>query len=1009
MPEPWDIDRVYEILVQELCRRVPPEIEETLRVAAIAEWFDGGLLAELLGTDERIDERLAFLAQYSFVRVDDQGRVRFSPSVRTPLLDTWADKPTAYQKLNRRAASYFDRQAEKITDDPRVHGEYASQAVGHWLACDERTARQRLATLFEQNEAHYLLASCQLALERVEAVAGVSDQTQLWLRYWWGRLDLARDKYAASAARFQAVLEAADPSTALHALAGWSRGRAAAEQGDWSQAIEQYEDSLRTAQGLDERALAGRIMLALGNVHLEQARALGGLIRPRLARRKGWRGIVKAIPAFLIALPFVIYAWLIRHWRFLPPLHHSINYQNWTLARLLMTAVKWYQDAQHTFTELGDQAHLADTNQQLAQAYYRLGWWRAAKALFDQVLSSKPIITNAYRQAELYRDIAEMELGADNVDKAIRDLEKSLDGFKRYRDDRGKSQVRALLGQAWLWKGEFDRGLASFQESLQGFSALSDRLGIGQALHALRRWMQRTEPPPGQAAAVEKLIASTPLKTYLPRVPDRMVTILETLMAVGLIGLCAAEILTQAQIGLTPASELFRDLLLVRILLRLLGRIILLAWAFATISSLVGLLLIVYGARQKLQPERLDRIVTSPQALIKYDYRGQEIKRVPWDDVQAMVSAERIVWRKPIPLLSGIRVYGSRDHIYVPATMLWYDALKDDIDAHLCEHKQQPLRRRLDLRVLRSPLGVCLAFAPIVLLMQRAVGWNVMGRSFPFGLVLILTPLLMFLGLALLVVGPYWWLALYPLWVRYQQAPHSHLPWLSGGLGISLIAIAYGTAYWQPFYPIRNMLNAIVFPLGFVWVAATALWIATARRWAQKPIARADHIYPQWVRIAAVVSLIATLAILSLFAWQEWIPYVWIYPGIAYYEHAPSMPALERELYRQAIAYCTRGLEINADLADGYYFRALAHRKLGEDQKTVRDLTYLIEGRGTKLPHYWYARALSLADLGDTQAACDDLKTALNARQWAMSQDTRSQARQAWQNWQCEKIVGEIE
>jgi tetratricopeptide (TPR) repeat protein len=209
-------------------------------------------------------------------------------------------------------------------------------------------------------------------------------------------------------------------------------------------------------------------------------------------------------------------------------------------------------------------------------------------------------------------------------------------------------------------------------------------------------------------------------------------------------------------------------------------------------------------------------------------------------------------------------------------------------------------------------------------------------------------------------------------------------------------------AYWQPFYPIRNMLNAILFPLGFLLVAGGGLWIATARGWATEPVARGAPIYPRWGRIAAMLGVVVVLALLGLFAWREWIPYLWIYPGIASYEQGASTPATAEADYARAIAYCSRGLAINPDLADGYYFRALARRRRGEHQKAIDDLTHLIEARGQKLPHYRYARALSLDVVGERQAACDDIETALATRSWAMSPGTQAQAMKQCQEWKCD-------
>ena len=104
--------------------------------------------------------------------------------------------------------------------------------------------------------------------------------------------------------------------------------------------------------------------------------------------------------------------------------------------------------------------------------------------------------------------------------------------------------------------------------------------------------------------------------------------------------------------GLNPVSDFYTGLLAINTLLRVFVRLILFIWAFVFGSSLLGLLLILWGTRRKLEPERLDRIVTSHDAVSRYNYRGQKESRILWRDVQATLSIERTLWRRPIPLLS---------------------------------------------------------------------------------------------------------------------------------------------------------------------------------------------------------------------------------------------------------------------------------------------------------------------------------------------------------------------
>jgi len=1000
LPEQPDVDRLLEILIDGILERAEPPIPETLRVAAIAGWFDAALLNDLLETPTDVDDRLAGLQIYSFVYADERGRLRFSPTVRQILLRTWEEQQTEFRELHDRAARHFDERAHNAAD-PREREELERQAMGHWLVIDERAGRDRLRALFEENELGYRLAACELLLQRAEAVEGLTDLTQDWLRYLQGRLALSRNVYPRSVELFDALLEKTDPGSELHALAGWSRGQVAAERGEWARAIERYEDSLRYFQGQADRAREGQVMLALGDVHLQQARALGGPIRPQLLRRRGRGRFVEAIPAFLVALPFVIYAWAIRRWRFLPPLHHGMNYRNWTLARLLLTAARWYRDAESAFAETGQEAFLADTRQRLAQTYHRLGWWHAARGLFDQVLRSGPVVTNAYRQAQVRKEFADTELAAGHTDEAIEHLKDSLQIFERYQDVQAQAQAQALLGQAWMQEEDFEHGMALFRESLEGFSSINDRLGIGLALHAVRRWVQRADPAPEQADDIEALIAGTREKTYLPRVPDRLAAAMEVAV---LIGLLLLAIISIAAFGvsfishMTSLNAFFTNLFSVGAILRSLGHLALLIWIFIAVSGLVGLVLVSWGARRKLEPEHLDRIVTSDDAISRYDYRGREMSRIPWHKVQATLSVERIVWRAPIPLLSELWLFGTQTEICVPATMLWYDALKRDIEDHLRAHKTQPIHRQFDVHVLRSWQGLLFVLCPIFLAMGILIVYNWMELSLHLRLAASVGPALIVLGVMALVAGPYWWLVLHPLWVRYQLTPRSQTPLVSGGLGLIIVALAFFLSYLHPFFPVRSLLDRVVFPLGFLLILTTPLWGLTAREWAQKVTLRDGPAYPLSVRTVSAIALLGAMLLTGIFARREWIPDIFInFQAITHF--------FQRD-YQGTVDKFTQILELNDGLVNGYYYRGRAYIELGKYQLAADDLSRVIDSGNAVAADYVF-RAVAFQAMGDLPAACTDLRSAIDARSWPLplSREERARIEESyWEPWGCNRL-----
>jgi tetratricopeptide (TPR) repeat protein len=993
LPNRLDKERLHEILVQGILRETEGPLPDTMRVAAIPEWFDIPLLGHLLDNPDVVDERLSELRGYSFVEEFERGRFRFSPKARHALLETWDRQRQALGELHERAARHFDERALRAVSDQQ-RWEFQRQAAGHWLERDERTGIERVRALFQEAESGYALSECQWLLTRAKAVEGLQAPTQSWLRHLKGRLALARNEFKKSSDLLGAVLNETEAGSELFALTNLSLGQLAAEQGKWDAAIEYYEESRRYFSGQQDPAGDGRVMLALGDVHLRQARALGGPMRPTLFQGKvGWR-FIQAIPALLVALPFVVFARLIRRWR-LPPLHHGMNYRNWTLARLLLTAEQWFSEALSCFTSAGLEELIPDAQLGLAQTYYRLGWWHDAGILFDRVLHSRPVSSSAYWQAQVRKDLAEMELRTGDRDQAIKELKRSLRTFKGYEDIQSQAETWALLGQGWLEKGWFERGLTLMRASLNGFSCVGVPLGIGYALHILRRWVLRSEPTPEQVERVEQVIDKTRVKAYLPRMPDRLAAVMEMGASAGLLLLALGGIILLGLGLLTPVAEIYAYLLSAGTVLRLLGWLIVAIWIFILVYGAIGLGLIVWGARQKLKPERLDRVVTTDESISRVPYVGKERTKLGWRDVQTTVSVDRMLWRTAIPLLSEFWLFGPEAEIEIPATMGWYQELRRDIEDHLQQQSVPPIQRRLDLHIFRSWLGLCFAVSPVLIALSSVLIWNLIELPLPVDWAAWLGIAALFLGMIALVAGPYWWLVLHPLWVRYHLAPRSWSPVVAGLSGLVLTGFAFVLRQQHPFFPIRNWLEWTLHPLGYVLLIVAPLWVLTAREKARLYTGRGKAAYRRWQRALAAILLAAAVGLVVLFVRNEWIPYLPIFQATS---------AFNRADYEGTIRHSSQAVTMNPNLADGYYARAAAYSELGRYELAVRDLSHLIDSGSAINADYYLFRARAYRALDSAEAACADLHAALNAERWGLSKQWHERAMADWQEWNCDAI-----
>ncbi|MBI4674427.1 MAG: AAA family ATPase [Chloroflexi bacterium] len=993
LPENATQAQLLEILIQGLLETVPPPLAETLRVLAIPEWFDAELLAALSGDASRAEEQFNAIVQYSFAQSDNQQAWHFSPAVRRTLLETWAHQPLKLRELHQRAAQAFAARAQSAMD-PERQEEYQRQAMGHWFSVEERRGLEMLRALFSQAEATYRLTSCELLLKRVQTLAGLTQPTRAWLDYLNGRLALALDDYATSARLFQNLLGQTDLDAELEALTRWAAGQLATEQGQWANAIESYKGARRYFQAQADAARVGQLMIALGDVYLQQARTLGELIQPRLIARTGrWR-VLRAIPGILSAFPFVVYAWFIRRWRFLPPLQHGMNYRNWTLMRMLFTAAEWYRRAESTLAPTGQVTLLANAQLGLAQTYHRIGWWNNARELFEKVLASPAVVANDYLEAQVQRAFADTELYAGNTDNALELLTRSYAVLTRYHDAQGQIETTILLGRAWMQKGQFERGMEYYSQSLRESEKKRDHQRIGLALDALRRSAVTAELTPLQFAHVETLIANTHEKPYFPRVPDRWASNFERGLRIGLaaLGVVALYLVAAPILSNLSAPSAFATAGL-----KSLGYLVIAAVSFLVAASVVGLGLVVWTTKRKFEPEQLDSFLTDDDAITRYDNHQQIVNRVVWSDVAALVVVERMRNQTPSPLLSYFWIYGSATGLRVPGTILWYSALKQDVDAHLAKQNIKPARLYRNAKFLPSRLGVLFLLAPWVFMLGYAILKNFLSRlaiplHFSADQAALLSPVILTCGLVLAIAPLYWWLFLYPLWVRYTLTPQSTLPFFVGAAGILLVAGAFALALWYPFFPFRDWLNQTLFPLGFIAVLAAALWVISAREWKSHPAAQERAVHRLPLRIGALFVLLVALLGAALFAWREWAPYVsHVLPAIARYYRSDYVGAVEA---------ANRALAVNPGFADGYAYRGRAQIKLAQPALALQDLNLLIES-GQAVPDDFIERAQAYRMVSDSKAACRDLRTALALLGSNDESTDRVKAETLLREWNC--------
>lgn len=982
-----DPARLTEILVQGILADAPPSTRDTLQAVAIPEWFDVDLLAALLPQGDR-DARLQVLKPFSFVEPHGNRRWAVSASARKALLASLDGSPARTLALHAAAARHFAHAADNAADAASADELYR-QAMGHWLVADERLGRSQLRALFEQNAAHYRLAVCENLLKRARAVAGVTPLTMAWIDFLELRLALAQARCKDPAAQLEAIAARPDADAELAAHISWALGDVNATAGAWSASIKCYEAALAYFRREGSADRSADVMVCLGDVYLAQARSLGDPIEPNLIKDANLRGVLRALPALVVAFPFVLYARFVCRWT-LPPLQQGMNYRNWALMRCLLTAVQWYQQARGA-TPGGAPA---GAQRGEALAYHWLGWHARAERMFDLLLPPDTARRPAHDRCWILMDRAETHLAAGRPAEVVTALRPVATALKDYQDCSGVARAELLLGQAALQQGRFGEGLALLSSSLSACRGSGDHPQAGRVLRALREWLDAGRLPPEHARRARELIAETETRVYPAAVTDAAAAWLEAGVVAGLAGIAIASVvlyISRAIGSWATLQAFFAHLFSLQSILIWLGSLILAVWVFLVVVSVVGFGLVLRGARPGHSPKPLGQFIVSTTTF-EHQAPGSAAVSIEWAQVAGVAIVERCLWRQPLALLSGLWVFGPNPGapVWAPATVPQFEWLRNDIIAHATG----AARRDLGVRLLASPLGALFLAFPILLVTGAAVVYRWAGWAGSVDLAAGLGPPLLHAGFFALAASLYGWFLLHPLWVRCQLTSIPRAPLFAVAAGLLIVAVAYALSYLLPFFPARNSLNRLVFPAGFALAVLAPVWLLFTRAWSTPLVRRGPPAYAAPIRVASVAALVLALSATAWYARREWYPELaYNFQAITYFYHGA---------YAESVDRFDHLLALNPDLVNGYAYRGRANIELGNLPAAVRDLDRIIDsGQGIAADYVF--RAVARYGTGDPRTACADLHTALTTARWPLGADERARVTSDyWMPWGCE-------
>lgn len=1000
---PLDVDRsrLLEILVTGILhsQTTDSHVIDTLLLASISDWCDQPLLDVLSEAANLKPARLDKILRFSFVTLEENrvdGRIRINSAVRDILRKELVRQPEKWQKLQHAAARYFDQKAAEAQGiDMREYRTFETLAVFHTLIVDEASGKSRLLRNFFAAEKTYEITFSGQMLRLVREISNLSQGVQDWLLFLDGRLALTGNDFTRSRNLLDRLLEEPLTDLELRGLANQALGESLTALGNWKEALRCLERAHAILTKLGEPATLGRLYLGLGNLYLVQARAMGELVRPVSVRHTtGWQK-VQTLLVILVSLPMQLFVWAGSRLRFFSPLGLLMDYRNWRLIHLLLSALNWFQLARKTFGGINDRESEWLACQNIATVYYCLGARQQALIELNQLLVEPSVNNYPYRLAQVNQTLAEALLAPghtnDELEIAQGGIEEAISTFQRMGDQQAEAEARMLKGRAGLLQGKIRAGLDEYIACLDIFDSIQDRLGIGKALDELRGWVQHGNDSSDRQQVLD-LIANRKQKTYLFRVPDRMVMILQAIIITGMLVVFLNLVTWIGLVFLLPLPELLALLRTPAVYFNVLIKIVGLLWTILVLYAFSSLGLILLGSRRQLKTEQLGGITTDPEKIYRINYQNEETKHLLWQEIHSLVSVETRVRKIPLTLLSWQYLCAREEPLIVPATMLWYEALKEDIRQHLEANATSLNRQNRDLIIPGRWLMIMLLLGLFSLGLSQALIMNMQPFTIPAQVAAWAGPILMILGLLLSLIGPSWWLIFGPLRISGYLTPDSRLPWLAGLLGLVVVGMAFYLDVYQPYFPIRNWLDGALHPLGFILMGYALIWIIRARRWKEFPIRPGEHVYSLAVRLAAAAGMFVLVGLSGLFAWRQLFPYFFINQGVTQYYHGS---------YKKTIDNMDQALKMNDNLADGYMFRALAHGKLGQHTEALDDLNQLVDGPGQKMAYYYFYRAQTLIQVGRVQAACADLEIALSKQRWELSPGASQRAQDFRQKWAC--------
>ncbi len=802
MPSSASPEALIMATLEHTLREAGPRQAEVLRRCAIPRWFDLDVLAVLRGTTQGNERILDAIADYSFVRQIDATRYTYHDTVREALLNEWETRrPDDLRQLDNELAAHFARRARDAAPAQPKHLPFMTLTVaptGEWELCEREALYHllranpaaglaQLRDMYARAESTHQLGDAEALLKLASSVH-LPPEGQYLLRYLRARTERAALRLDTARTRLELLHTEETLPDYLRAEVAQTLGEVYAEVGLWARAIEHYEDSLQRYRTEGRSYEVAQVQLRIGEAYQDIALNMGGWHVPALTQHPVGR-LIGQFWLWLLSLPFYVVVFFLRKtpWP-LPRPRFLSSYMNWMLARTWLTARGWFEQSRAAFAAQGDESGTLHADQRMIQIMLRFGYHAEALAGFDELLR-RPAASDPYIRAWIERDRGGALLRMGRYDEARQALDRALAHFRTVGDIRRESSVVAQQSQLAVQEGRNDDALIGYRSSLERYRTLDYTAAREQVLYDLRAWRRRlgTQAP---AAAIDTMLAEEPEKRYVARFPRSQIRWLQAILlsAVPLTLFLLALVQSAA-----PALRLnIVDSLALRTAtidpVRAVVVLVLVAMLFSVAYTLVGLAVMYLIPFNTLRREQPDYLITSPDGITRYDYRGDIAQQIGWGRVRRWVRGDRKLWSHPQLLFSSSELQGEQgEGVFIDGITAWYTPLQEDIGLHLRSVGNPVTPTDMGYTILKSKMGASFILGSFLLLLM-ATGQN----GWIPGVWLLGLPAQVYASLALfsfsgiLLLAPLaYWFAARPMQALRSSNTRSIWPAITIGTGIA--------------------------------------------------------------------------------------------------------------------------------------------------------------------------------------------------------------------------------